>query len=127
MTAKTGDEVVESFAQGSMFSRKAPIFSKWETDEQAIQIKRLEDENYRLRQDGASFVTNATDEEPQKGWNDKGKQQDTQWDSLSCSMCQRIIKNCEAGDEYYVCEKYCKKVFCASCQYKNRVEFTQHP
>jgi hypothetical protein len=42
-------------------------------------------------------------------------------------VCKRIIKECDAGEEYYICEKYCKKVFCASCQYKSRLEFTQHP
>ena len=97
----------------------------------------LEKENEKLRESGinASQVSGST----QGGYSDQSQEitprkwyqarPKSDWDLLECSMCHRLIKDItqEAGEVYYQCDAYCKKVFCGACQYKNRTEFMQHP
>lgn len=56
MSIKTGEQDYESFARvqynpmSANFKKTNPVFSNWESDEQAIMINRLQKENYQLKQ-----------------------------------------------------------------------------
>ena len=145
MVERSGPNEFESFAQGQYnpssqnFGRvSGKVFSPWESDQHFKENLELRKENDILRRktvggnfgDGQPFedAPELNEEDQPKGllsWFQK-KPLST-WDTFSCSVCNRLIKDVDEGDLYYICEKYCKKVYCSGCQFKARQEFMQHP
>ena len=100
------------------------VFQKWENDEQVLKIYRLEKENQILRENQVTNPSLVTNESSIQGQDSKAPEPIPE---VICTICHRVVTDCDSTDFYYSCDKFCKKVFCAPCQNRTRQEFVQHP